>query len=95
MDPVLEYCRKQTVPEIFKYEISPKVQFYRDHSGGERLKVIQSPQQIAINGIKGFDARGDPPKHVSISRLSDRISLLQEPSCFRRPVTKFIKVESS
>ena len=43
MHPVLEYCRRQPVPDIFKYDITPKVQFYRDHSGGERLKVIQSP----------------------------------------------------
>jgi|LauGreDrversion4_2_1035121.scaffolds.fasta_scaffold291785_1 hypothetical protein len=79
LDQVLEFSKKQTCPDIFKYSTSPKVHFYRDHSGGERLKVFERPDQIALSGIKGFDSRGDPPRQKSVSRISDRVSLLPEP----------------
>ena len=75
LSPVMDFAKKANRPDIFKLNMTPKFHFYRDEVG-EKMMPREKPHAFSFNIQKGFDLKGHPPRHRSVTRLNDRVSLL-------------------
>ena len=48
ISPLMKHCKHATRPEIFKLEMKPKFQFYRDEVS-EKIVINETPKQCSFN----------------------------------------------